>query len=159
MALSALVRDHGDVEKTANRLIGDEFMVSADVLAVWKADTHAEQYRRLEEQLGREIERDAIGTLQHTIRRAGEIRLDLLERVALIERPELVSQALRAVSDAGRKATTELMLLTGRPVNGASGDASVEAMTRLVTGLQELGLVKLAPSIAETITDAQVVDE
>lgn len=159
MALTALVRDHGDVEKTANRLIGDEFMVSADTLTLWKADVHAEQYRRLEEQLGREVERDAILRAQQIIRRGNELTLDLMERVGRIERQELVSQALRAMSDATKKATTELMLLTGRPVTGASGDASVEAMLRLVTGLQETGLIKIAPGIAETLTDADVIED
>lgn len=158
-ALTALVRDHGDVEVTAGRLIGDEFMVSADTLALWKADTHAEQYRRLEEQLGREIERDAIMRTQQIIKRSGELKLELLERVGAITRQELVPQALRAVSDAGAKATTELMQLTGRPVSGASGDASVDAMLRLVTGLQETGLIKIAPSVAATLTDADVVEE
>lgn len=159
MALTALVRDLGDVEKTASRLIADEFMVSADVLALWKTETHVEQYKRIEEHLGHEIERDAIMTAQHTIRRGGELRLALLERVGKIERQELVSQALRAVSDATRKATTELMLLTGRPIDGASNDASVEAMTRLVTGLQELGLVKVAPQIAVALDGDDVIEE
>jgi hypothetical protein len=159
MALTALVRDRGDVEVTAARLIGDEFMVSADTLAFWKTDTHAEQYKRLEEHIGRETERDAITTAQQVIKRGGELKLELLEYVGEIRRPELVSQALRAVSDATAKATTELMQLTGRPVSGASGDASLESMTRLVTGLQELGLVKLAPSIAATLTDADVIEE
>jgi hypothetical protein len=155
MALTALVRDRGDVEVTAARLIGDEFMVSADTLALWKTDTHAEQYKRIEEHIGRETERDAITTAQQTSSAAASCKLELLERVGEIRAPGArLPGAARRVNDATAKATTELMQLTGRPVNGNAGDASVEAMTRLVTGLQELGLVKLAPSIAETISDA-----
>lgn len=150
-ALAALARDYGDVDKTAERLIDDEFMVPAATLYEWKTEVHAEQYSRIAQGLGSELERDAIQQLQQTLVRSNELRLEMLERVGGITRPELVSQALRAISDAGAKASTELMQITGRPVNGAAGDGSVDAMLRLLGSMQSMGLVSVAPSVQGSI--------
>lgn len=151
MALQALARNQGDVELTSMELINDEFQVPVATLIAWMTETHSEQYTRIADGLGAEIERQVIRQAQDNMKRAGEIQADLLERVALIERPELVSQALRAVTDARTKSTTALLLLTGRSITGNDGGATIEAMTRLVNSLQGQGLVKIAPSIAATL--------
>lgn len=150
-ALRQLALDFGDVETTSERLIDDEFQVSALTLLEWKLDLHAEQYQRIAEQLGLERERNAIGQLQEIVVRANELKLPMMERVGEITRAELVPQALRALSDAGAKATAQLMQLTGRPLDGKAGDASVDSMIRLVTGLQGAGLLNIAPPVAEAI--------
>lgn len=155
-ALQALARDNGDVEATAEKLIDDEFMVTAAVLYEWKTETHAEQYSRIVEALGAELERNAIIQLQRIVGRANDLKLGMMERVGEITRPELVSQALRALSDVGAKSTNQLMQLTGRPVAGNAGDASVEAITRIVTGLQAAGLIKIAPSVVATLGPGDV---
>lgn len=161
IALRALARDHGDVDKTAERLLDDgegfeSFMVPAGTLDLWKNETHAEQYKQLVERMGAELERDAVIHLQRTITRANRARDDLIERVSQIERPELVSQALRAISDASAKSTNQLMQLTGRPVAGAAGDASVEAITRVVKGLEAAGLISVSPRVSATLTPEDV---
>lgn len=159
MALQALARDFGDVEKTAERLIGDEFMVSPDTLWLWRVDLHAEQYTRIVDNLGTELERNAITQLQQRIVRTNELAMTMAERVGEVTRAELVSQALRALTDASAKASTELMQITGRPVSGNAGDASVEAMSRLLNGLAGAGLIKIAPSIAFSLDPSQIQEE
>lgn len=159
MALQALARDYGDVEKTADRLINDEFQVPAETLWQWKQDTHAEQYNRLLDVMGHELERSAIQQLQQRITRTNELVETMAERVGEVTRPELVSQALRALTDASAKATTELMQLTGRPTNGAAGDGSIEGMIRLISGLESAGFLKVAPSVALTLDPSQVQDD
>lgn len=156
LALQQLALDFGNVETTAEKLINDEFQVPALTLLAWKLEEHAEQYGRIADQLGAQLERGAITQLQETIIKANEGRLELIERVALIERPELVSQALRALSDASAKASTELMQLTGRPTDGRDGDASVDAMIRLVTSLQGAGLINVAPAVAATLAPTEI---
>lgn len=156
MALQALARNHGDVDLTARDLINDEFQVPAATLIDWMTDSHAEQYTRIAESLGAEIERSIIRQAQDNMHRAGQLQTDLLERVGRVQREELLSQALRAVTDARSKSTNTLLLLTGRSITGNDGGATVEAMTRLVNSLQGLGLVKVAPSIAATLGDGDV---
>lgn len=158
MALQALARDHGDVDRTAERLLNDEFQVPAETLYLWKTELHAEQYNRLLENMGHELERTAIQQLQHRIARVNELTMDMAERVGQIQRQELTAGALRALTDASAKATTELMQLTGRPVNGAAGDGSIENMLRVIAGLEGSGFLRVAPSVAYTLHPDQVTE-
>lgn len=164
MALQQLARDEGDTVKTANRLINDEFMVPAATLVMWVTETHAEQYARIAEGIGAEQERQVIRQAQDTLVYAGTVQRKLVEEIEikLTEgkiRPEALPQALRSVTDVRSKSTTSLLLLTGRSVTGNAGEATVEAMTRLVTSLQGLGLVKVAPSIAATLGSEDVIED
>jgi hypothetical protein len=155
-ALQALARDFGDVDKTAERLIADEFQVSAETLHLWKTETHAEQYKRLLENMGHELERSAIQQLQQRITRTNELAMEMAERVGQIQRQELTPGALRALTDASAKATTELMQLTGRPT---AGDGSIENMLRLISGLEGAGFLKIAPSVAYTLRPEDVTED
>jgi hypothetical protein len=159
LALQALARDFGDVDKTADRLINDEFQVPAETLYLWKTEVHAEQYNRLLDNMGHELERSAIQQLQQRITRTNELAMEMAERVGEITRAELTPQALRALTDASAKASTELMQLTGRPINGAAGDGSIENMLRVISGLQSAGFLKVAPSVAAFTLDAESVTE
>lgn len=159
LALQALARDFGDVDKTADRLVNDEFQVPAETLYLWKTESHAEQYNRLLENMGHELERTAIQQLQHRITRVNELAMEMAERVGGIQRQELTPAALRALTDASSKASTELMQLTGRPINGAAGDGSVENMLRLIAGLESSGFLKVAPSVAYTLDPSEIKEE
>lgn len=159
MALQALARNEGDVELTARELVNDEFMVPAATLIDWITETHVEQYERIYKAYGGERERRAVQQAHNLIVRTGELQATMIERVGEVTRPELVSQALRALTDARRKGVNDLLLLTGRSITGGSETATVEAMTRLVTGLQGLGLIKVSPTIAATLTDADVMED
>lgn len=159
MTLQALARNEGDVSKTADELINEEFQVPAATLIEWITETHVEQYNRIADAIGAELERRAVQQAHKLIIKAGELQYDMVVRAGAIERQELVPQALRALTDARRKGVNDVLLLTGRSITGASDAATVEAMTRLVTGLQGLGLIKVAPNIAATLNDADVVEE
>lgn len=168
MALQAVARNQGDVELTARELINDEFQVPAATLIDWITETHAEQYSRIVDGLGAEQERRVIRQAQDTLVRAGEVQSELVEAIATQLhdgkiRPEVLPQSLRSITDVRAKSVNSLLLLTGRSVTGNTGEATVEAMTRLVNSLQGLGLVKVAPSIAATlgsedVQEADVVD-
>jgi hypothetical protein len=112
-ALRELVAHAGDPEAAAEALVDDEFQVPVATLRRWKRDTHAEQYRRLEEEYGRELERIATEQARATIVRAGQIERDLLEQVKDVPR-EVAPQALRAAADVKSKSVDKLLALTGR---------------------------------------------
>lgn len=159
MALQQLARNKGDIAATADELVNDEFQVPAATLVEWSTETHAEQYDRITKSLGYELERRAVQQAQEMIVRTGELQMEMIEEVGRIRRQELTPQALRALTDARRKGVNDVLLLTGRSITGGSEAATVEAMTRLVTGLQGLGLIKVAPSVALTLGDSEIVDE
>lgn len=164
MALQALARNEGDVAETASELINDEFQVPRSTLIEWMTETHAEQYHRIVDQLGNENERRVIAQAHNVTVRAGEVQADLVEHLATLLdtgklRPELVPQSIRALTDARAKSVNSVLLLTGRSITGDTGGADVEAMTRLVEGLQSLGLVKIAPNIAATLGPEDVHED
>lgn len=130
--LMRLAANRGDVEKTADEIIDDEFMVPADTLRYWKLEEYGEQYKRLEREIGQELETQAIAQLRSTVQRTGELQADLLEEVGAIRQPALMPNALRALSDAKAKGTNELLQLTGRPTNGGSSGSLGELAAALV---------------------------
>lgn len=118
LALLRLARNGGNIELTADELIDDRFQVPRDTLQTWMLDTHAEQYRRIEKELGERKEENAIARLRTIIEKTSALRVDMVDEVGRISDQRLLPQALRALSDAEAKSTTMLLQLTGRPVNG-----------------------------------------
>ena len=139
-ALLQLVANAGNVAKTAKQVDLPE-----QTLRHWKNDTHAEQYRRLEEQHGRELELQAIDQARQTIVRAGEIERELLEK-AKDSRPDMVPQALRAVTDVKAKNVDRLLSLTGRPVQPK--DPGGNDLVALMQSMVDRGYLKVAAGVS-----------
>jgi hypothetical protein len=137
-ALRELVAHAGDPTAAAEALVDDEFQVPVATLRRWKRDTHAEQYRRLEEEYGRELERIAAEQARATIVRAGQIERDLLERVKDAP-PDVAPQALRAAADVKSKNVDKLLALTGR----AGMAPAPSDFGSLLRHMQARGYVKL----------------
>lgn len=144
MALMALVANGGNVAKTADQLIGDEFQVPADRLRAWKNDTHAQRYRDLEERYGNELENEAIQHARTVLGKAAEIELELLEKVRTPS-PELAPQALRAVADVKSKNVNAVLALTGRTPTGQK-DTGADVV-KLFQGMVDKGWLKLSPGV------------
>ena len=147
-ALMQLVANAGNVAATARDLIDDEFQVPEPTLRIWKNERHAEQYRRLEERYGQELEALAVEAARRNIQLAGEKKRALLERV----NPEKVDerdlpQMLKAVTDAEAKGTQGLLQLTGRPTN-PQGSQGSEDVVKLLNKMIEAGYVGLAPGVS-----------
>lgn len=162
-ALRELVAHAGDPEQAAEALVDDEFQVPVATLRRWKRETHAEQYRRLEEEYGRELERIATEQARATIVRAGQIERDLLERVKDAP-PDVAPQALRAAADVKSKNVDKLLALTGRAGYGAPQATEFGALLRHMQGK---GYVKLnvtleggdAPDAGPAAIDVEHVEE
>lgn len=156
-ALTRLALEHGNAEKVADMLIDDEFQVPADTLRHWMLVAHSEQYKRIELELSQGNEREAVATLQSTIRRTAELKLDMIEAVGEIKNPQILPQALRALADAEAKGVSELLALTGRPTDGKS-DGQASEMRRLVQSMMDRGLIKPAagfePAIEGSVEDS-----
>jgi hypothetical protein len=147
-ALMQLVANGGNVSKTAEDLVDDEFQVPVATLRAWKNDRHAEQYRRLEEAYGKELEAEAVEVARLNIRLAGDKKRALLERIDPEKTPsDQIAQTLKAVTDAEAKGTDGLLKLTGRPTN-PQGDHSAGEVVRLLTTMAERGYLQLAPGIS-----------
>lgn len=146
-ALLALAANGGDAKATAEQLHDGDFMVTEATLLLWKHETHSERYARLETELAHERERRTVSVLQETITETARIKKDLLEKVEkTAERPEYAGHALRAITDAEAKSVNSLLALTGRPTDGRQ-DGGSDAMTRLVLGMAERGLIRLADGL------------
>lgn len=152
-ALTRLALTGGNVQAVADELVDDEFMVPADTLRHWMLDAHAEQYKRLERELADRHERATVATLRETVEEVSRLKLAKAREVAAITRPELLPQALRALSDAENKSVKELLALTGRPVDGKS-DGSSDSMTRLLIGMVDKGFIKPAAGF-DPVLDGQ----
>lgn len=137
--LTQLVANGGNVAKTAKQVDIPDYTLRA-----WKADTHAEQYRRLEEQFGTDLERQAVELARARMVRASEIEGELLEKAAQA-RPDMVPQALRAVADVKSKATNQVLQLTGRPLEGK--EASGVDIMKMLESMQARGIAKLAVGV------------
>lgn len=147
-ALLSLVANQGNVQKTAEELIDDSFQVPVATLRAWKNDRHAEQYRRLEEAYGKELEAEAVEMARANIRLAGDKKRALLARIDPEKAPaDQLAQLLKAVTDAEAKGTDGLLKLTGRPTN-PQGDHSAGEVVRLLTTMAERGYLQLAPGIS-----------
>lgn len=147
-ALMTLVANGGSASKTAEELLEGDFQVTAPTLRRWKNDTHAEQYRRLEENYGHELEQLAIQRARQIIEKAADKVEVLLERAGEAE-GDLVPQALRAVADAQSKQGNLLMQLTGRPTNPRDNGSS--DVVQLVMHMVDKGYLKLAPDVAQHV--------
>ena len=144
----SLVANGGNVKATAEELTDGEFRVPMATLRAWKNEVHAEQYRRLEERYGRELEQEAVEVARQNIRRAGDKKRALLDRIdPETAPPDQLAQLLKAVTDAEAKGTDGLLKLTGRPTN-PTGDHSAGEVVRLLTTMAERGYLQLAPGIS-----------
>jgi hypothetical protein len=147
-ALLALAANSGDAKITAEQLIEGDFQVTEATLLLWKHDVHAERYKRFERELANERERRTVSVLQDTITETSQIKRDMLEQVKqTAERPEMAGHALRAITDAESKSVSSLLALTGRPTDGRQ-EGGADALSRLVLGMAERGLVRLAPGLS-----------
>lgn len=147
-ALMSLVANGGNVKATSEELIDDEFQVPIATLRAWKNDVHAEQYRRLEEAYGKELEAEAVEVARANIRLAGDKKAALLKRIDVENTPpDQLAQLLKAVTDAEAKGTDGLLKLTGRPTN-PTGDHGSGEVVRLLTTMAERGYLQLAPGIS-----------
>lgn len=147
-ALMAMVANGGSAAKTAEELHEGDFQVTAATLRRWKNDTHAEQYRRLEENYGHELEQMAIQQARQIIEMSHDKLKALLERAGEAK-GDLVPQALRAVADTQSKQGNLLMQLTGRPTNPRDNGSS--DIVQLVMHMVDRGYLKLAPDVAEHV--------
>lgn len=156
-ALQALARNNGDIAATADELIDDEFMVSRADLAYWQSE-HPEQFQQHLRAVMSSREQEAAAKATEIVKEGGDLELKLMREVATIRNPQLMPQALRAITYARSKNTTILMQLTGRPVDGKQ-DASADAMAAFVQGMAERGLIAIAPEVAATLGPGDVVEE
>lgn len=146
-ALLTLAANAGDVDRTAEELI-DDFQVTKGTLLLWMKETHAERYKRFERELAAERERRTVSILQDTITETSAMKKELLSKVRdTADRPEYAGHALRAITDAESKSVSSLLALTGRPTDGRQ-DGGGDALARLVMGMAEKGLVRLAPGLS-----------
>jgi hypothetical protein len=148
-ALMQLVANGGNVKRTAEELIDEEFQVPETTLRAWKNDVHAERYRQLEDAYGSELEAEAVQAARLRLQRAAEIEGDLLERAGEVRTPELVPQALRAVADVKSKSGNLLMQLTGRPT--APKDTGNGDVIKLLQTMADRGYLSLAAPVAKSI--------
>jgi hypothetical protein len=147
-ALLALAANAGDAKVTAGQLIEDDFQVSEATLLLWKHETHAERYKRFERELAAEREGRTVSILQDTITETSRMKREMLEKVRdTADRPEYAGHALRAITDAESKSVSSLLALTGRPTDGRQ-EGGADALSRLVLGMAERGLVRLAPGLS-----------
>jgi hypothetical protein len=146
-ALLALAANGGDAKETAEQLHEGDFMVTEATLLLWKAEEHAERYKRYARELAAEREGKAASVLQDTIVETTRIKRELLAKVQdTADRPEYAGHALRAITDAESKSVNSLLALTGRPTDGRQ-DGGGDAIARLVLGMQAQGLIQLAPGL------------
>lgn len=138
-ALMQLVANGGNAAQTAKQV-----EIPEQTLRAWKNDVHSEQYRRIEDNHGRELERQAVEQARETIVRAGEIERELLEK-ARTARPDVVPQALRAVTDVKAKNVDRMLALTGRPVQPKETQGDI---VQLLKTMMDKGYVRLAAGIS-----------
>lgn len=157
-ALMVLAETHGDVDAVADMLIDDEFQVPADTLRYWMLEQHREQFNRLMEDHGRQLEADTIAQLRETIRHTSTVKHELIDRVRelAIASPREAPHALRAITDAEAKSTVQILQLTGRPVSGAREGGS-DAMLKLARHMIDQGLLRPADGITLDPADVEEV--
>lgn len=124
--LTALIASAGNASEAARLLKRDGVLdVASTTLTIWR-DEYPELYADLEKQHQRWIEEEFIDTLRARARRAAEIEADLMERVAQVDQPRDVPNALRAITDAKSKSIDAVMKLTGQDRSGESQSSSLE---------------------------------
>lgn len=150
-ALEALAENAGNYAQTAEELRSDEenpLEIRAATLRTWRTETHVEQYRKLEENLGFEMEQTAVAKQRKLINKADEKLdklLDKLDDVPADKAPE----ALRAAGDVKSKSSNTLMQLTGRPTNPR--DNSSSDIVDLLKHMVDRGYLNLAPDVAASV--------
>jgi hypothetical protein len=137
-ALMALAAHGGSVAKAAEELVDEEFMVPASTLRHWRDDVHAEQYRRLAEEYGGKLEREALELMRRNMRKAAELEEELIEAMAHVP-AEQKPQALRALADSKAKNVDKILALTGRP---SSGEKPLD-LQGLLRGMEGRGYLKI----------------
>ena len=147
-ALMSLVAHKGNVKATSEELIDDEFQVPPATLRAWKNEVHAEQYRRLEEAYGKELEQEAVEMARANIQLAGQKKAALLGKIDPEKTPfDQLAATLKAVTDAEAKGTQSLLQLTGRPTN-PTGDHSAGEVVKLLQTMASKGYLALAPGVS-----------
>ena len=147
-ALMALVAKGGVVTAAAEELAETDNPVPVATLRAWKNEVHAEQYRRLEERYGKELEQEAVEVARQNIRLAGDKKRALLQRIDPEKTPsDQIAATLKAVTDAEAKGTDGLLKLTGRPTN-PTGDHSAGQVVELLSKMIDQGYLGLAPGIS-----------
>lgn len=150
-ALAALAENAGNYARTADELRDhetDPLEIRAGTLREWKTNLHVEQYRRIEETLGAEMEQSAIAKQRKLINLADEKLEPLIERAGEATGDQ-VPQAMRAIADVKSKSGNVLMQLTGRPTNprdNSSGD-----IVDLLKHMVDRGYLNLAPDVAASV--------
>ena len=147
-ALMQLVANGGNLKKTADELIDDEFQVPESTLRYWRDEAHREQYRRLEDEYGRQLEQEAISAARLLIFEAQSAERELVQKIhgRLPQMdPREMPQALRALTDAKAKAVDRVLSMTGRPVHGQV--ATTSDIVTLVEQMAAKGLVRLAAGV------------
>jgi hypothetical protein len=145
--LMRLVANQGNCARTASELIDDDFQVPRETLARWKTDLYAEQYRRLEDQHGKELEQEAVEQARLNIQLAGQKKRTLLEQVPDKPPVDQIAALLKAVTDAESKGVQGLLQLTGRPTN-PQGNSATNDVVQLLQKMKEVGFVSFAPGVS-----------
>lgn len=147
-ALLQLVANGGNVKRTSDELIEDDFMVPESTLRLWKNDLHAEQYQRLEGEYGSELERAHVSVLRSTIERVGGLEDKVLDKIenALEEGKGIdvrdLPATLRSLTDTKAKSVDRLLALTGRPVQPK--DPAGNDLVALLEGMAAKGYLRIA---------------
>jgi hypothetical protein len=147
-ALLALAANAGDAKLTAEQLHDGDFQVTEATLLLWRHEDHRERYERFARELAYERESRTVSVLQETLVETARIKKDLLAKVEkTADRPEFAGHALRAITDAEAKSTSNLLALTGRPTDGRR-EVGAEAVVRLVEGMAAKGFLNIAGGLA-----------
>lgn len=157
-ALTVLAENAGNYARAADELRDheeDPLEIRAGLLRIWKTEQHSEQYRKIEEALGYEMEQQAVAKQRQLINMADEKLGPLLERAGEAE-GDAVPQAIRAIADVKSKSGNVLMQLTGRPTNPR--DNSSSDIVDLLKHMVDRGYLNLAPDIAGTVEGTVVED-
>jgi ATP:corrinoid adenosyltransferase len=149
-ALMQLVANGGNLKRTTNELIDDEFQVPESTLRYWRDEEHSEQYRRLDDEYGRRLESEAIDAARQLIAKSDDLQHDLLDQIkSKLDEGKLdtrdLGQTLRAATDTKAKNVDRLLALTGRPVHGQVAGAS--DIVTLVEQMIAKGYVRAAAGI------------
>jgi hypothetical protein len=152
MALMRLAVNYGDVDKTAEELINDEFQVPAETLRMWKLRDYTEEYRRLVELHNLELEQEMIALARQNARDASEAVHQLIEKV----RDKIggmdgkdAAIAARNLADVKAKSVDKMITLSNRPPR----DPEPENLEELVRSMESSGIVRVRPRTPESAED------
>lgn len=159
-ALTLLAINGGDCARTATELREDDenpIEMRASTLRAWRKETHVEQYRRLVEETGAELEERATQRARTLIDKADTQLERLIERAGDAQGDQ-VPATLRAVADVKAKSGNLLMQLTGRPTNPR--DNSTSDIVELLKHMADRGYLNLAPDVQDAVEGtAEPVDD